>query len=191
MTEETKKGAGVVRATYLPAPNIYALHNACQLVHTAFRETSYGVYLVGSCLQGRDYRDVDVRLLMRDEAYDSMFGIPPFQKGDGRMHALWSLMCLTTSEWLAKQSGLPVDFQIQRASTANEKYPNQPRLPLGIFYAPYVSDAAPKAAKEVSADLSEARAIGGRARAESLSPERRSEIAAQAARARWNKEGSE
>lgn len=79
-------------------------------------------YLVGTVLTGQDWRDVDVRVLMKDEDFDAVFG--------GR-EALWAWVCQSTTAYLADATGLPIDFQVQRRSEANEKYPG-PRSALGI-----------------------------------------------------------
>jgi hypothetical protein len=45
-------------------------------------------------------------------------------------------MCTTISMWLEKQSGLPIDFQIQRMTQANAQHSmktGHERQPLGIF----------------------------------------------------------
>jgi hypothetical protein len=44
-------------------------------------------------------------------------------------------MCSSISEWLAKRSGLPIDFQIQRRTDANKEYGGQLRNAIGLFYA--------------------------------------------------------
>lgn len=57
--------------------------------------------------------------------------------GEGNQHdPRWALICSAVSLYLAKHSGLPVDFQIQRASKANAEYPGLRRHPLGIFLEP-------------------------------------------------------
>lgn len=117
------------RANYLPAPHYYNLNQACVIVNKALGE--FGCYLVGSSIKRRDFRDVDVRHIMADAAYDRMFG-----DQNGWTNPLWSLMCTTFSSWLSQQSGLPIDFQIQRMTQANENHPTKTghdRQPLGIF----------------------------------------------------------
>ena len=122
------------RATWLPSPQFYNLNQACTIINKAFDEPfkSFGCYLVGSSIQRPDWRDVDVRYIMGDAAYDRLFG-----SGDaGWTNAFWSLLCTTISAWLSQQSGLPVDFQIQRQSEANRDHPSadgNKRQPLGIF----------------------------------------------------------
>lgn len=120
--------ASLVRANYLPAPAVFHLDHACAMIHDAFDDCPY---LVGSSLVKRDYRDVDVRLILADEKFDHHF---PDAYRAPRYHPLWSLMCSTISDWLARQSGLPVDFQIKRRTEANIQYPGQ-RQALGMFHA--------------------------------------------------------
>lgn len=117
------------RATYVPAPHYYNLNQACVLINKAFEGYGgFGCYLVGSSLERRDFRDVDVRFIMEDEHYERLFG-----RGGGHLDALWSLMCTTLSAWLSQQSELPIDFQIQKQSKANADNPGKKRNPLGLF----------------------------------------------------------
>lgn len=125
------------RVNYLPAPGYFKLNQAVAVINRAFDDKgSYGIYLVGSCLARRDFRDVDVRMIMKDGDYDRLF---PGAADRPDLNAYWSLTCVTLAEWLTNQSGLPVDFQIQRASVANEQFPTHggvrenPRNALGIF----------------------------------------------------------
>lgn len=124
MTEQPDKPKKV-RANYLPAPHFFRLNHACLVVNRAFDDTCY---LVGSCLDRPDYRDVDVRLILDDEAFDKLF------HAHGTSHdALWSLLCVTISAWLGQQSGLAIDFQIQRRTQANAEHPKGKRWALGVF----------------------------------------------------------
>jgi len=122
------------RANYLPAPAVFNLNAACKLINDALDDNGFGCYLVGSSLRKRDYRDVDVRYIMADDDFDRMF---PGISSPYMMHPLWSLFCTSVSTWLRQQTGLPVDFQIQRQSQANEEYSvkaGHMRHPLGIFW---------------------------------------------------------
>lgn len=131
--EETKPRREWKRANYLPAPHFFALNQACDFLNRALG--GFGCYLVGSSLERRDYRDVDVRFILPDEEFDWMFRVRP---GDaesgvgGWLNPLWSLMCLSISVWLREQTKLPIDFQIQRQTQANEKHSGT-RSALGIF----------------------------------------------------------
>lgn len=122
--------SGKWRANYVPAPHFYNLNQACALINKAFPEGM--CYLVGSSLERRDYRDVDVRLMLPDEEYDRIFGA-----GDWT-NPYWSLLCTSISLWLRQQTDLPIDFQIQRQTQANETHGKsntgeRRRSALGIF----------------------------------------------------------
>jgi hypothetical protein len=115
------------RANYLPAPEYFLLNQACLAVHSGLG--GFGCYLVGSSLVRRDYRDVDVRYILDDERFDALF---PGAAGQPQLNALWSLMCSSIALLLKQQTGLPIDFQIQRQTDANAKF-SGPRSALGIF----------------------------------------------------------
>lgn len=122
------------RANYLPAPHYFNLEHACQTINTALGD--FGCYLVGSSLQRRDYRDVDVRFIMNNDQFDHLF--PGVGDTNPSKCALWSLMCVMISQWLSRQTDLPIDFQIQRQSVANREHrprDGHPRSALGIFLA--------------------------------------------------------
>lgn len=76
-------------------------------------------FLVGSAARGKTWRDVDVRLMLDDAEFDTLFPghtTPDFT--DGR----WSLLCAAISELGKLRTGLPIDFQIQRTSDANAEH---------------------------------------------------------------------
>jgi hypothetical protein len=94
-------------------------------LHQAFGATAY---LVGSALRGKSWRDVDVRLLMQDDAFHALFpGYSTANQGDSK----WSLVCAAISVLAKQQTGLPIDFQIQSVTEANSRYPG-PRNPLRL-----------------------------------------------------------
>jgi hypothetical protein len=121
------------RATYIGVPAFYNLNLACTAIHAAFGTPPY---LVGSSLERRDYRDVDIRVILPDDEFDRMF--PGFKRP--QTCALWSLMCCAISEWLAARTGLPIDFQVQKMSEANAEF-DGPRNALGLFTAATVPDS--------------------------------------------------
>jgi hypothetical protein len=124
----------VNRANWIPAPHYFELNAACVLVSEAFDPYGFGLYLVGSSLERRDFRDVDVRCIMADEHFDRLF---PDAASCPHMNALWSLLCASVSLYLSKHSGLPVDFQIQRQTEANAEHPGAAkRHPIGMMRAP-------------------------------------------------------
>lgn len=72
-----------------------------------------GTYLVGSVERGEDARDVDVRTILSDEDFDTFFGGSPL---------FWSVFCLGVTAWLREQTDLPIDYQVQRMTEANEQH---------------------------------------------------------------------
>lgn len=111
------------KACYLSTLELHELDEACWPFVQAFGEYPY---LVGSAMRRPDFRDVDVRLILADEEFDRLFS------GEGK--ALWGLMSKLGATYLRAKTGLPVDFQIQRQTDANEKFGNfaeTPRNPMG------------------------------------------------------------
>ena len=102
----------------LTTRELAVLNHAARPIWAAFRDT----YLVGTAESGGPYRDVDVRTILSDEDFDRMFG------GN---RALWHLVCLTVGGWLAQQTGLPIDYQVQRMTEANAQFSGS-RNPLGM-----------------------------------------------------------
>lgn len=118
---------------------LFRLDLACKPIAEAFGTEPY---LVGS-LQERTAgprSDVDVRLILSDKKYDRLIRTPQMR----------TMLDLAFSAYLAEMTGLPVDFQIQRMTQANEH--KGQRNPLGRrSLASWVGDAAPsewKRAKE-------------------------------------------
>lgn len=113
---------------------MWRLDEACRPIRQAFHAPPY---LVGTAQTGRDYRDVDVRLILEDEPYDALAG----QLGVAGV----AFLGIVFGEYLAARTGLPVDFQIQRQTEANERHMG-PRNPLGVrSLANYAGDADPHA----------------------------------------------
>ena len=98
------------RASYLTVSQAYDLNIACR----PLARFGYGTFHVGSSLTKPDYHDVDLRCMMPDEEYDRLLTLFAY---DG-------ILFLNTaiSEWVASRTGLPIDFQFQRATEANEKF---------------------------------------------------------------------
>lgn len=96
-------------------------------------------YLVGSALSGKVWRDVDVRLILTDDDYARMgFGDP----GDSQRNGRWVSLCMAYSALGRQMTGLPVDFQIQQQSWANERYKGE-RSALGLVPLRYPPTALP------------------------------------------------
>lgn len=112
---------------YLPAPALDKLDLASVLVREVLDDTPY---LVGSCLVRADYRDIDIRTILTDERFDELFPSHPHR--DPLRH----LVQRAITEHYVTATGLEnIDFQIQRFTTANEKYPTGARHPLGTYPA--------------------------------------------------------
>jgi hypothetical protein len=114
------------RVCYIGAPEMFNLNQACLSLVAAF---GHNIYLVGSSLIKRDYRDVDIRCILSDEEFDRIF---PELENAYMYNGLWSLMCSSISLWLSQHTGLPIDFQIQKMSKANENEKGT-RVALGLF----------------------------------------------------------
>ena len=126
-TDRSDREAGVSvspdqprRAHYLPLPNYHELNIACRLLVAAF---DWHIFLVGSCMTRRDYRDVDVRCMLDDAVFDAEFpGHAEAMATMGRLTPKHLAMNLAFSAYLEKQSRLPVDFQFQRVTDANAEF---------------------------------------------------------------------
>jgi hypothetical protein len=114
MTESRKK------LVYIGAPAVFKLQLALRVVVEAFGGMSEaGCYIVGSCLERPDFRDVDVRMIMEDEVFAHHF---PNAGQHWEFDAKWLLLTVAISDWLSKETGLPVDFQFQSMSHANKAF---------------------------------------------------------------------
>jgi hypothetical protein len=83
-------------------------------------------YHVGSSLGRKDWRDVDVRLLLPDDEFTARYGRIQSAEANPKLAAV----TLAFSALGKAMTGLPVDFQIQPLSHANERYGEQPRSAL-------------------------------------------------------------
>jgi hypothetical protein len=89
-------------------------------------------YLVGSATRSKNWRDVDIRLIMDDKEYEAMgFGKPEEMSRNGK----WVAYCLAFSVLGKQMTGLPIDFQIQQRSYANKHFnlSKHPRHALGLI----------------------------------------------------------
>lgn len=111
-------GVGMPAALYLD--------EFAKLVEEAFGDYPY---LVGSSLVGTQWRDVDVRLIVDDDAYASMgLGDPERPHANAK----WRALVLAFTALGRQMTGLPIDFQIQQQSHANRLFPSGGRSALGI-----------------------------------------------------------
>lgn len=108
---------GASRHTWLTVPELYRLSTACVPLCEVFGRPPY---LVGSAMVRRDYRDVDLRLVLDDDEFGRRFPDRP------------SLLFLNAlvSEQLARTTGLPIDFQFQ-SWTENLAFDGN-AMPLGM-----------------------------------------------------------
>ena len=93
------------------------LEEWCHKVHILLRATPF---LVGSALSDPDYRDVDVRVIQDDKEFDLLYG-------SSRLRVRYLNRAL--SIWGQKETGLIIDFQVQRRTQAN-RYDGR-REPMG------------------------------------------------------------
>lgn len=121
--------ASTKKANYVGAPAIFLLEVACREINDAFN--GFGCYQVGSSLARPDWRDVDVRYIMDDEEFKKLF--PKANFTHFQHDTRWLLLTTSISGHLSKFTGLPIDFQIQPQSHANEKHPGK-RHALGLVF---------------------------------------------------------
>jgi hypothetical protein len=107
------------RASMLTVAQMFRLNAACKVITETF--DGRPPYLVGSALTDRDYRDVDVRMMLDDDMFAAMFGNPRWL----------ALANAAMSEWLVQSTGLPIDFQFQDTTKANAENSGG-RNPLGM-----------------------------------------------------------
>jgi hypothetical protein len=119
------------RADYLHKDAAFRLTMAAKVINDAYPE-SYGCYVVGSVLERPDYRDVDVRCIMPDDEFDRHFpGVHDRNTTREPWHPRFSLLCFSITAWLRHMTDLPIDFQFQRQTQANEKYKGRRRNAIG------------------------------------------------------------
>lgn len=107
------------------APGWYALNAWGVQLDAAFGATAY---LVGSAALGKQWRDVDVRVLLPEHEFSELFGDSEQMNFNPR----WAAYCAAFSAWGTQLTGLPIDFQVQPQEWANEHFDGV-RCPLGIM----------------------------------------------------------
>lgn len=110
------------RHCYLSTVEMHRLDRACRDLWDMAVTNGGGVYLVGSSSVRPDFRDVDVRMILPDPAFDRLFGAE---------RELWRLFSYAVSRQLGADTGLPIDFQVQRQTQANEH--KGTRNPMGLI----------------------------------------------------------
>lgn len=106
----------------LSPPVLHRLDQACKPLVEVFGPN---VYLVGSVQERKAgvRSDVDIRLILSDKKYDRLM----FDQPAG----FATLLDFSIGAYLREMSSLPVDFQIQRRTQANERHAGKQRNPLG------------------------------------------------------------
>lgn len=77
-------------------------------------------YHVGSSLITKAWRDVDVRLILPDDEFTERFGTNRNADTNPKLSAI----TLAFAAFGQQMTGMPIDFQIQPQSWANEHYPH-------------------------------------------------------------------
>ena len=116
------------KASYIGAPACFALELACKHIQDAFSpkgDRRLGqIYIVGSVLEHADWRDVDVRMMLDDTSFAELF--PDVQMDTGsavwEFDSRWTLMCTAIAQWMSRETGLPIDFQFQPTTWANDRH---------------------------------------------------------------------
>lgn len=121
------------KASHIGAPAGFSLELACRQVCEAFGVS--GCYVVGSSLERVNWRDVDIRLILDDAEFAVLF---PEAGAHWEHDARWLLLTVSLSEWLSKITGLPVDFQFQPQTHANDRHKG-PRSAIGLRFAKVAS----------------------------------------------------
>lgn len=83
-------------------------------------------YHVGSSLRTKHWRDVDVRLILPDDEFIALFGDVENSEVNPKLGAITLAFCALGTQ----MTGLPIDFQIQSQSHANDRYGGQSRSAL-------------------------------------------------------------
>lgn len=103
------------------------LNQFASIVHDAFGQWPY---LVGSALVGKQWRDVDVRLILEDDEYERVIGKlenPPI------LNHRWAAFSLAFSILGKQMTGLPIDFQIDQQTEVNARTVGKPRSALILY----------------------------------------------------------
>ena len=99
-------------------PQGMLLNQFGMLLWDAFGEVPYHV---GSSLNDKtvSWRDVDVRLMLDDDVWEKMgLGNPE----NPHTNRKWRAFCIVFSDYGRRLTGLPIDFQLQQQSYANNEF---------------------------------------------------------------------
>jgi hypothetical protein len=99
------------------------LHKFGVIVRDYFGHVAYHV---GSSLGSKQWRDVDVRLMLPDDEMTARFGTVHGSEVNPKLSAVTLAFCALGKA----MTGLPIDFQIQPLTWANQHYGGKPRSAL-------------------------------------------------------------
>lgn len=88
-------------------------------------------YRVGSSTTRKDWRDVDIRVMLSKEEYARHFG-DAWQEGVRHRDPRWRAEMQAWTTLGRALTGLPIDFQVERISEANSRHRDEPRNPLPL-----------------------------------------------------------
>ena len=103
-------------------PRGILLNEFGERLRDAFGEVAYhvGSSLAALGAKGPEtWRDVDVRLMLDDDAWEKMGLGDPANPHTNRK---WRALCIVFSQYGQHATGLPIDFQLQQRTHANEHY---------------------------------------------------------------------
>lgn len=106
----------------LGMPNWLLLNQFGAMVQSAF---VYYPFLVGSALITKTPRDIDIRLILPDSNFESLYG-----KDLNKHLTGWATTCIVWSAYGTQMVGKPVDFQIVPWSHV-QAYKAFPKLMIG------------------------------------------------------------
>jgi len=90
-----------------------------ETLRAAFGEVAYHVGSSLTTEKTTHWRDVDVRLMLDDDVWEQMqLGNPANPHGNAK----WRAFCIVFSDYGRRVTGLPIDFQLQQRTHANDKY---------------------------------------------------------------------
>ena len=136
----------------LSPPVLHRLDLACKHIREVFGGFA-GPYLVGSVQQrtAGPRSDVDLRLILDDEDYDALFADAP--------EGFATLLDFALGAYVRELTGLPIDFQVQRMTEANERHGGLRRNPLGGRHLTnWIGDARPEPQHEAATSGKESKA---------------------------------
>ena len=83
-----------------------------------YRAFGAHAYHVGSSVMSKEWRDVDVVILLDEKEWADLFGT----LHGNEVEARYNVLCTALSVWGREFTGLPIDFKFQPRDHANEKY---------------------------------------------------------------------